>query len=164
MTTTLPTIVHEHHAHLLTHINQMPAIADAIGVASGTELATSIEALTVFLEGSLLPHFEAAERAIYPELERLLQNQHSMTPMRREHDEIRRRIAELATLRDQLDPARPSTRTLIGLRRSLFGLYALLKVHLAEEELYVSLVGHGVAADAVAAVSAALDHPMVPAS
>lgn len=163
MTATLPTIVHEHHAHLLTHIDRMPSIGDAIGVASGTGLAASIDALTGFLEGTLVPHFDAAERAIYPELERLLQNQHSMTPMRREHEEVRRRIAELATLRDQLDPARPSTRTQIALRRSIFGLYALLKVHLAEEELYVSLVGHGVAEDAVAALSAALDHPMVPA-
>lgn len=163
MTTTLPTIVHEHHAHLLTHIDRMPAIGDAIGVAPGTELTASIDALATFLEGSLLLHLEAAERAIYPELERLLQNQHSMTPMRREHDEVRRRIEELASLREQLDPVRPSTRTQIGLRRAVFGLYALLKVHLAEEELYVSLVGHGVADDAVAAVSAALDHPMVPA-
>jgi hypothetical protein len=83
--------------------------------------------------------------------------------MRREHEEARRHIAELAVLREQLDAARPSTRTQIALRRSIFGLYALLKVHLAEEELYVSLVGHGFAGDAVAAVSAALDHPMVPA-
>jgi iron-sulfur cluster repair protein YtfE (RIC family) len=163
MTATLPTIVHEHHAHLLAHIDGMPAIGDSIGVVPVTELTASIDALAGFLEGTLIPHLDAAERAIYPELERLLQNQHSMTPMRREHEEARRHIAELAVLREQLDAARPSTRTQIALRRSIFGLYALLKVHLAEEELYVSLVGHGFAGDAVAAVSAALDHPMVPA-
>jgi hypothetical protein len=163
MTATLPTILHEHHEHLLTQIDRMPAIGDAIGVVPTTELTASIDGLAGFLGGTLLPHLEAAERAIYPELERLLQNQHSMTPMRREHEEVRRRIAEFGVMRDQLDAARLSIRTQVGLRRSIFGLYALLKVHLAEEELYVSLVGHGVADDAVAAVSAALDHPMVPA-
>lgn len=160
MTTTLPTITHEHHERLIAHIDRMPAIGDSIGVVPVAELTAAIDELAGFLSGTLLPHVEAAERALYPELERLLQNQHSMTPMRREHEEIRRRIAELGALRDQLDAHLPSTRTLMSLRRAVFGLYGLLKVHLAEEELYASVVGHGVADDAAAVLGAALDHPM----
>jgi iron-sulfur cluster repair protein YtfE (RIC family) len=160
MTTTLPTIAHEHHERLLAHIDRMPVIGDSIGVVPVTELTESVDELAGFLSGTLLPHVEAAERALYPELERLLQNQHSMTPMRREHEEIRKRISELGALRDQLDAHQPSTRTLMSLRRAVFGLYGLLKVHLAEEELYTSLVAHGVADDVAAAMGAVLDHPM----
>ena len=158
MTATLPAIVHEHHEHLLTHIDRMPAIGDAIGVAPATELATAIDELAGFLAGTLLPHLDAAERAIYPELERLLQNQHSMKPMRREHEEVRRRIAEIGELRDLLDAAKPSTRTQIGLRRSIFGLYALLKVHLAEEELYLRVLERNLSGEAVEALARGIDH------
>ena len=40
---------------------------------------------STFLTGTLVPHVDAAERTLYPELERMLQNRHSMAPMRREH-------------------------------------------------------------------------------
>ena len=48
----------------------------------------------------------------------------------------------------------------LALRRLLFGMYALLKVHLAEEEEYLRIVEHGVSEDAAAILAAALEHPV----
>ena len=40
----------------------------------------------------------------------------------------------------------------------MFRLYALMKVHLAEEQLYVGIIDHGVSADAAEALAAAMEH------
>jgi len=48
----------------------------------------------------------------------------------------------------------------LALRRVLFQLYALLKVHLAEEEAYLRIVERGVPDDIADAVTAALAHPV----
>jgi hypothetical protein len=164
MTSPLPTVAHEHHERLLHRIDTLPALGDRVGTAPAAELVPEVDSLVDFLKGTLLPHIDAAERTLYPELERLFQNQHSMTPMRREHDEVRRRIAELADLRGFLDGHAPTMRSTVALRRSVFGLYALLKVHLAEEDLYLAMVQRGVTEEASAVLAAAMDHPMVAAS
>ncbi len=101
---------------------------------------------------------EAAEGTLYPELERLLQNRHSMTPMRREHAEIRRLVGELGRLQEEMDGGRFSTGEAVALRRVIFRLYALLKVHLAEEQLYIGIVEHGVSAEAADALAKAMEH------
>ena len=108
MTPTLPRVTHEHHERLSRHVDQMPGIGDQIGTVPLIELRPRIDELASFLRGLLVPHMEAAEGALYPELERLLQNRHSMTPMRREHAAIRRLIDDLERLRTDLDDERRS--------------------------------------------------------
>jgi hypothetical protein len=102
---------------------------------------------------------EAAERALYPQLERMFQNRHSMAPMRREHDRIRDLVGQFAALVEK-DAGAVSLGRTLALRRVLFGLYALLKVHLAEEEAYLRIVQRGVPDDIADAVTAALEHPV----
>jgi len=48
----------------------------------------------------------------------------------------------------------------LALRRLLFGMYALIKVHLAEEEEYLRIVEHGVSEDSAAILAAAMEHPV----
>jgi hypothetical protein len=115
--------------------------------------------MSTFLTATLIPHVDAAERALYPELERMLQNRHSMAPMKREHVEIRRLAAEFARLAGQIEAARLSIGTRLAIRRVLFQLYALLKIHLAEEEAYLRIVEHGVSEDVAEVLAAGLDHP-----
>jgi hypothetical protein len=79
--------------------------------------------------------------------------------MRREHDRIRELVGEFAALVDK-DAGVVSLSRTLALRRVLFGLYALLKVHLAEEEAYLRIVQRGVADDISDAVTAALEHPV----
>jgi len=155
----LPEAAHEHHERLLERVNAIPAMADALLEAKPDEALAGISAMRSFLIGTLLPHMDAAERALYPQLERLFQNRHSMAPMRREHDRIRELVGEFTALVDK-DAGSVSLGRTLALRRVLFGLYALLKVHLAEEEAYLRIVQRGVEADIADAVTAALEHPV----
>ena len=159
MIQTLPQVAHQHHEVLIGHVNQMPQLGDALLEADGAEVRRRADEMSAFLVGTLIPHVDAAERALYPELERMLQNRHSMAPMRREHVEVRRLAAEFARLAGQIDPVRLSIGGRLAIRRVLFQLYALLKIHLAEEEAYLRVVEHGVSADVADLLAGALDHP-----
>ncbi len=135
-------------------------MADGLLTATADEARASLDDTRAFLEGTLLPHIDAAERTIYPELERMFQNRHSMAPMRREHTEIRHLVAEFTALAEK-QATQPLTlgRTL-AIRRVMFQLYALLKIHLAEEEAYLRIVEHGVDAEASDVLAAAMEHPL----
>ena len=139
-------------------MNRLAVIADLIGVAPASDVRAGLDEANAFLSGLLLPHMEAAERAIYPELERLMQNRHSMTPLRREHDEIRAIVADLDRRRTGIGDHPIPTGEAIALRRSLFRLFAILKIHLAEEQLYDDLLERGLSAEEAAALGAALEH------
>lgn len=158
MTATLPRVTHEHHDRLMRHLDAMPAVGDLVGIAPAAELRPRIAETAEFLNGLLLPHMEAAERALYPELERLLQNRHSMTPMRREHEEIRALVGELDRLLLRLDPGPLHTSETVALRRVIFRLYSMLKVHLPEEQLYIAIIEHDASAESGERLAAAMDH------
>jgi hypothetical protein len=81
-----------------------------------------------------------------------------MTPMRREHETIRALAAELDRRRSALGDQRVSTGDAVALRRALFRLYAILKVHLAEEQLYADIAEHGLSAEGQAGLAAAMQH------
>jgi hypothetical protein len=148
----------EHLARLGPGVNELAATGDRIATATGAELRPHLDSAAEFLTGLLLPHMEATERALYPELERLLQNRHSMTPMRREHEEIRALIADLDRRRRVLADGRIPVGTAIALRRILFRLHGLLKVHIAEEQLYANVAEHGLTPEALADLAVAMRH------
>jgi len=158
MTATLLHVSTENHDRLMRHVDGMPAVGDLVGHAAQAELRPRVVELVAFLDEHLLPHVDASERTLYPELERMLQNRHSMTPMRREHDRIRGLAAELARLRDRLATESFRTGDTVALRRVIFRLYALLKLHLAEEQLYLGIIEHGVSAESAEKLAAAMQH------
>jgi iron-sulfur cluster repair protein YtfE (RIC family) len=159
-----PTLTHsapvaqQHHERLRQHVDRMPATADLLDGGSVEELRTQLDAMCDFMTGLLVPHMDAAERALYPELERMMQNRHSMTPTRREHAQIRAGIDQLIALRDRVRPPRLSLNDQVALRRTIFQLYGLLKVHLAEEMLYADIVEKGASVEAEEALATAMEH------
>jgi hypothetical protein len=158
MTASLPRVSLEHHERLTHHLDAMAVVGDLVGAAPVSELRPRVDEVVAFLNELLLPHMEAAENNLYGELERMLQNRHSMTPMRREHDEIRQLVAELARLQLRLGAGPLHTSDTVALRRVIFRLYAMLKVHLAEEQLYLGIIEHGVSAETAEKLAAAMDH------
>jgi iron-sulfur cluster repair protein YtfE (RIC family) len=159
MTQTLPQVAHEHHERLLHRVNGMPEIADNLLTAKTEDAVRGLDDLSAFLTGTLVPHVDAAERTLYPELERMFQNRHSIAPMRREHVEVRRLVEQLAKLTAEVDASRLTLGRTLALRRVIFQLYSLLKIHLAEEEAYLRIVEHGVTTDVADMIAAAMDHP-----
>ena len=162
MTPTLPRVTHEHHERLMQHVDEMPAVGKMILAAPMQELRPRLAELDGWLTELLIPHLEAAEKTLYPELERMLQNRHSMAPMRREHAEIRRLVAEYSRLVKALGDQRPKIGATVALRRVLYRLYALLEIHLVEEEVYVPIINHGVSEEAAEVMAAALNHSGIP--
>ena len=160
MTPTLPRIAHEHHERILVTVDHLPALGDALLAAGAEGSLPELRATRDFLVGTLLPHVEAAEAAVYPALERMLQNRHSMAPMRREHAEVRRLVGELEGLVKQLDKVHLTMGRAMAVRRVLFQLYAVLKIHLTEEDAYVRVVDHGLPAEAAELLAAQLEHPI----
>ena len=110
MTPSLKSVTHEHHERLMQHVDEMPAVGAMLLAAPMADLKPRLAELDGWLTGLLIPHLEAAEATLYPELERMLQNRHSMAPMRREHAEIRRQVAELSRLVAGLGDERPAHR------------------------------------------------------
>ena len=160
MATTLPAQTHEHHERIMSYVDRMPALGDGIGHARDRTARDQLNELVTFLTGTLLPHVDTAEQTLYPELERLQQNAHSMTPMRGEHAQIRHPVDDLAACaaRSAWGHRRRDTRRAATIR---VRVYALLEVDLAEEELYTHIVERGVSTDAASATAAAMDHPVV---
>jgi hemerythrin-like domain-containing protein len=159
MTETLPRVAHQHHERLLHEVDRMPETGDLLLTGDAIDVRRAAHETGSFLTGTLIPHVDAAERSLYPELERMLQNRHSMAPMRREHAQLRLLVGDFARLTEQLDAGSIPLGRRLALRRVLFQLYALLKIHLAEEEAYLRVVDNGVSDDVADLLAAALDHP-----
>jgi iron-sulfur cluster repair protein YtfE (RIC family) len=160
MTQSLPQVAHEHHERILAHVDRLPGMADALLTVHSATVTAEVVATQEFLNGTLLPHVDAAERSLYPVLEAMFQNRHSMRPMRAEHDEIRRLVGAYGRLSADVREGRISLGRTLALRRVIFQLYALLKVHLAEEEAYLRIVDRGTGAEMGDLIAAGLEHPI----
>lgn len=154
-----PSATRQHHARLQPNVDRLASTAALVGTSQDDELRSGLDEACSFLTGLLLPHMEATERVLFPELERLMQNRHSMTPMRREHQLIRDLVADLEHSRVALAAGPLSTGASLGLRRVLYRLHGILRVHLAEEQLYAHLVERGMTDAEKAALADALEHP-----
>ncbi len=149
---------HEHHDRLMPHVDRLARLADMLGDSVPPGFADVCETEHRFITGQLLPHIEAIETTLYGELDRLMEGRHSMAPMRREHGELRRLIDsmgqyhELVTL-GQLGPAE-----VVGLRRALYRLHAMLRVHLAEEQLYLRVLDRNLSVDEIDELARGIEH------
>lgn len=133
------------HAELLPHIEALATAADRVGEADVTALHTEVEVSYRFLVDELMPHAGAEERTLYPMVQRVLGSPQATETMTRDHVEIHRLTEELGELRDRLTAAGSVDRDLgNALRRVLYGLHALVRVHFAEEEdVYIPLLQAG---------------------
>ena len=150
---------HEHHERILAMIDGLPALADMLDQrprpARFEERFASVQA---FITGTLVPHMETVESTLYPELDRLMQNRHSMAQMRREHDEIRGLVERLGTFGEAIRAGALGPAGSMGLRRVLYRLYAMLKVHIAEEEEYLRVLEHSLSDKEQAELVRGLEH------
>lgn len=156
--TTLSQASHEHHDLLMPHVDRLAQLADTLGDVVPPGFDEACEAEHRFIKGQLLPHIEAIETTLYAQLERLMQGRHSMEPMRAEHAELRRLIDSMGAYHELVTQGRLGPAEVIGLRRALYRLHAMLRVHLAEEELYLRVLDRNLTAAEIEELARGIDH------
>jgi len=156
---------HEHHERINTMLDGLPVLADMLDERPRpARFEDRYRTVYATVTGTLLPHMESVETTLYPELDRLMQNRHSMAQMRREHEDIRGLVERLGTFAEAIEADALGPAGTIGLRRVLYRLYSLLKVHLAEEEEYLRVLEHNLSeaeqADLVKGLKHAVAEPL----
>jgi hemerythrin-like domain-containing protein len=131
----------DEHKELLPHIELLRTVADSISTAPGASVQQRVEEVYRFLKHHLIPHAQAEEQALYPVVGRLMGAPEATATMSRDHIAITQLIEELGERRLHTVGANISETQAKNLRRVLYGLYALVSVHFAnEEEIYLPIL------------------------
>ncbi len=148
----------DEHKELLPHIELLRTTADTIGEASILSLRRSVDEAYAFLTHHLLPHAQAEERALYPVVGRLIGAPGATATMSRDHVEVGRLTEELGSLRSHIESASMDVSQERALRRVLYGLYAVVKVHFAkEEDIYLPILDARLTAEEAAQMFEAME-------
>lgn len=131
----------DEHKELYPHIEALRQAGDAI---THTFIAqperTDLDEVYAFLVHHLMPHAEAEEKALYPVVARVMGAPEATRTMSRDHVQIRSLTRELGDILADFGGTIEEDQA-NDLRRVLYGLYALVKVHFAkEEEIYLPLL------------------------
>ncbi len=131
----------DEHRELMPQVESLQSLADAVTPQSPSTVANAVDQASSFLDGHLLIHAQAEEQVLYPVVAKAMGAPMATATMRRDHVEVARFADALRGLRAGLPGAETSEETARRVRRLLYGLYALLKVHFAkEEEVYLPLL------------------------
>ena len=129
---------------MLPAVEQIRSVANGLSTR-GCDLAP-VRTLLDLLEGQLLPHERAEEALLIPLVARALDGRDATAAMSRTHAEIEHQVSRLRRLLTGLGNETVQPEDVIELRRLLYGLYAVLRLHNAqEEEGAFSLVPNGTA-------------------
>jgi len=131
----------DEHKELYPQVELLRAAGDAINESLTTSAHAKIEEAYNFLTHQLIPHAQAEDKALYPVVQKAMGAPMATATMSRDHVEVGRLTDEFGTLRVHHSQLSITTLQAQALRRVLYGLYALLKVHFAkEEEIYLPLL------------------------
>jgi iron-sulfur cluster repair protein YtfE (RIC family) len=140
--TTITQPIRDEHQELQPHIEMLTAAADSIGETSMEHLRAEVGGAYDFLVEHLIPHARAEDAALYPVVGRVMGSAAATATMSRDHVEVGRLTDELHWLLQRVAADTELTASdAAALRRVLYGLAAIVKLHFAkEEEIYLPLL------------------------
>lgn len=139
--TSLTQSLRDEHKELYPHVESLRLAGDAVYESLTTSAHDKIEEAYNFLTRQLLPHAQAEDKALYPMVQKAMGAAQATATMSRDHVEIDRLTQELGTLRVHRSQLSITFGQAMALRRVLYGLYTLVKLHFAkEEEIYLPLL------------------------
>ncbi len=156
MTGPLTDQLRKEHAKLMPHVDELRVIADYAPEIPHGSLRERLVREHEFLVREFVPHMDSEQRVLYPIMEPLLEQRPELGAVTHAHDAIQRLIDALGRLSQGPASGGPE-RWVLESRRALYELYALLKVHLAEEELNAPLIESELSENLVTAVAARLE-------
>ncbi len=131
----------DEHQRLASGIARLRITADRLGSLSSAETVTELRALDAFLTDDLLPHEQEEDDTVHPSLAQAMGNDEATAAFHGTHNEIYRLARIFHELVDTLPEDGPELEDLAELRRVLYGLHAILRLHQSqEEELYATVV------------------------
>jgi iron-sulfur cluster repair protein YtfE (RIC family) len=138
----------DEHKELYPQLETLRQAGDAINESLTSQAHTKIEEAYHFLTHQLIPHAQAEDQALYPMVQKVMGAPQATSTMSRDHQEVDRLTQELGTLRVHATQLFITFNQAMALRRVLYGLYALVKLHFAkEEEIYLPLLDAKLSAD-----------------
>ena len=155
--TSLTDAAHLSHDQLVRRVDALLDVARAVGTIPCEQLRPQVESARQFLLVSLLPHMDVAEATVYPRLEMILSDRGACGPLRREHDDVRRLVAELDRLCSANREGEYHRGPALALRRALYKIHAIVRVHLDEEEMMLGILAGHVDPDEAAAIAADIE-------
>ena len=128
------------HRELAPSLAEIRSLADGLGTLPGPEARARLVALRGFLVETLVPHEELEDRDVFPLLASAVGNDDVTAALHRTHTEIFHLIRFADRLVAEVPEEGPGPEDMTDLRRVLYGLDAILRLHMAqEEELYLAL-------------------------
>lgn len=134
--------IHTEHENLKPHIESVRIAADAVGEVPPAILRELTDSVLGFLLRELVPHAHQEDEVLYTAVEQLTGAPGSTTTMTLDHVEIARLVDELGGIHATLVAEHNlDASTERELRRVLYGIYAIARLHFAkEEEVYSRLL------------------------
>ena len=122
------------HREFAPEVLRIRTVADRLGQMTTEETRRELEAVRVFLLERLPEHEEEEEAIVYPVVAEAMGGEDPMSSMSRAHLEISHLGRIFGQLVEELPEDGPTPEDLMDLRRVLYGLHAILRLHFAQEE------------------------------
>jgi heavy metal translocating P-type ATPase len=122
------------HREFAPELQRIRTVADRLEAYEPVEARRELEQIRWFLLERLPRHEQEEEAAVYPVVARLVGGEDPMGSMERAHMEIEHLARVFGHLLEDLPPEGPDAEDLVDLRRVLYGLHAILRLHFAQEE------------------------------
>ncbi len=119
------------HERMLPLVDDIRTVADGLSERSGIARA---RALAERLQRDLLPHEQADQQLLVPIVDRARGGEAGSVALTRTHAEIENQVNRLGRVIAGMDDEHIVPEDMVQLRGMLYGLYAVLKLHNAQEE------------------------------
>lgn len=124
----------EKHRHIRSNLEKVLAAAEELGEDPPAWTMAGVFEAHRFLVDEVISHSEAEEEVVYPAVARILDAPLVTVTMTLENMEIKRLVRELEAIVEEWEDGSMAPWTERELRRILYGLYTVLKLHIAKEE------------------------------
>jgi hypothetical protein len=133
----------EEHREFAPELQRIRTVADRLGTLPPDEMRRELEEVRSFLLERLPEHEEEEEAVVYPVVAELMGGEDPMGSMSRAHLEISHLGRVYDELVKDLPAEGPDAEDLMDLRRVMYGLHAILRLHFAQEEEAYSWLAEG---------------------
>ncbi|MBA3691097.1 MAG: heavy metal translocating P-type ATPase, partial [Actinobacteria bacterium] len=131
------------HREFAPELQRIRTVADRLGTLTPDQTRRELEQVRAFLLERLPAHEEQEEAVVYPVVARLMGGEDPLGSMARAHLEISHLGRLFQQLLTDLPGEGPGADDLMDLRRVLYGLHAILRLHFAQEEEAYSWLASG---------------------